>query len=285
MNWDPHPPKKTLLSSKSPRATTFIPPSQTPAGPADFDMSPRYDHGVSISHSSRVSPLWYVEKTPSPVSYDTTKFDKKMIGASLKPRGKGRTMPSPQFLSDSPRDVFNFKEKTIVDSPGLPQITWTPNSSAFSKSTAPFGSKQRNRHFYYSKFHTPGPGSYNPNNSSPSYSSNRSSAPFGIATTRDNSPMFLWFSDSQKKTPGPSDYNTDFGEKVERAKKITNDPNIPFMQKTPRFDDKGPLSPSGYQHLGPGRYNPYKFEENEKIKVLETSSPSFKFSGDRDPLK
>jgi hypothetical protein len=200
------------MSSRSPRS--FEPGPFSTATPADYNLRPRYAHGVRLGQSAR-GGFYDRRDGPGPADYDVSK---------RAPRRKG--LPTREFLSSGPREIF-APTGSGVDTCGLGQDEW-----ALPKGFAPFGSKARNRHFWQSK-RTPGPGQYDVETLR---THRRSSAPFGVRGPR------AW--GEGNPNPGPGAY------RPEGERQFDDDESRPFGQRAPRFEKvyrDNPNAPGQYE--------------------------------------
>lgn len=247
-NWEkdlkgPQKRPRAPMSSRSPRS--FEPKPYMDATPADYNLRPSYDKGVQISRSAR--PKEKFNDVPGPGAYDCDRA----------PRRKKGKLPSREFISSRPRDIFPVSD-SIIDNPGLGHQEWQKPK----QSRAPFGSKQRRKNFWASK-KTPGPGQYDVETKR-KYRNN--SAPFGSRGPRD------WAAPNDN--PGPGSYKDHF------KRKYKNDPDRPFGQRAPKYPNNYYDNPNG-----PGQYDVDAGDIIHHLKEISTNSPSFKITTDRTPFK
>ncbi|OHT05861.1 hypothetical protein TRFO_26299 [Tritrichomonas foetus] len=230
------------MSSRSPRS--FEPKPYMDATPADYNLRPSYEKGVQIPKSAR--PVEKFNDNPGPGAYETSKA----------PRRK-KNIPSHQFLSARPREIFPVSD-SIIDNPGLGHDEWKRPR----KSSAPFGSKAKKQNFWASK-KTPGPGQYDVEYKR---KHRKSSAPFGNRGPRDWAPP--------NDNPGPGSYKDNI------KRKFKDDPDRPFGQRAPKYPKFTCDNPTG-----PGQYNVDAGDVITQMKKVSSNTPSFKISTDRTPFK
>ena len=250
-NWKPriNRNRREPMSSRSPRIT-FTGDKQLTTSPADRDIRPKYDRGVTIAKTGR---NFYFEnpngfKTPGPGSYNVARG-----GIDMKNKGHR----SAAFMTESERDIFKSPDWTSNDC-GLDHTNWKLDK----KSIAPFGSKARKQNFWASN-KNPGPGAYNV---AKNLEVRQSRGGFGSASER----RLFDISD----TPGPGEY------KIERKRKWRSDSEHPFLTKAERFQ-----SAKKEYDAEPASYNVDFGDRIQQAKKQARQSASFMCSIDRNPYK
>ncbi|OHS94235.1 hypothetical protein TRFO_11324 [Tritrichomonas foetus] len=211
------------------------------ATPADYNISPKRNQGITISNNPRYKKVDSQQKsnTPGPGTYDNN---------NSQTNDKSKIFPSAVFISKTQRSLFH--QISVNDNSGLPHNELKKDQQSY----APFGSKSKSVGLWKIN-KNPGPSEYDIK----SFTDHQlyKQKAFGSKSIRETYII--------NDNPGPAEYT------INHKKKLQSKPYSPFLQRSPRIDTS---LKSNNEFTSPGQYDIDVYEQAEKQRILGTNSPS-----------